>query len=447
MAPRKNKPRRVPDSPNPDPNDGLMLPPSGRSSRAPLGTSSAAKQASKKTSSASTSQATSSPSTSRTVPVQTLLPPHLRTEQHVDQQRRINHQDEIDHTRNRSSPASEDEDELPEDLNQQGKENADLRERRTETIKEKRAEVADIDTIKSIFNLNSDAQDLADQILDMNEASQRAAIIYDICERKSRGHQITPTLINPTSTQEEEIDHWQPSEVLKNKIKDFIHETIYKCNLIAYSAFSDPSGHEIRDSLFVLCSNFVLQSSAKFKEEYLPAGFGDDEDSDEKVFSLVKKLARYERQSFRDALVFNIIETSSSLVVGPVPSIHGLVFQIHKAFSPKGRSLNYEKIVAETDATARARFAYIRLAFAKYYMETAGTKKKKTPWTPVDNFLISLQKKTPNYRVAWGQCILEKDHALFGSGQTQFESLPDDVDLLPTEEEIQELIAYNESTE
>ncbi|OAV97122.1 hypothetical protein PTTG_26147 [Puccinia triticina 1-1 BBBD Race 1] len=196
MAPRRNKPRpRVPDSPNPDPNEGLMPPPSGRFSRAPLGTSSAAKQASKKTSSASTSQATSSPSTT----VQTLLPPHLRTEQHVDQQRRTNHQDEIDHTRNRS-PGSEDKDELPEDLNQQGKENADLRERRTEIIKEKRAEVADIDTIKSIFNLNSDTQDLADQILDMNEASQRAAIIYNICEHKSRGHQITPTLINPTST-------------------------------------------------------------------------------------------------------------------------------------------------------------------------------------------------------------------------------------------------------
>ncbi|KAH9808930.1 hypothetical protein DFH28DRAFT_907262 [Melampsora americana] len=242
---------------------------------------------------------------------------------------------------------------------------------------------------------------------------------------------------------------WTPRSDFGTRIINVMHLTLKDHTIEAYTNTVYADKTPIIGSFHRKTMQALMGKTPAWKAETLPPDFGDTLDdltAHVKFMGGFKDRLRHQRDNFRVILLKNIRVTAESVNEDllPVPTMKELLGDVRvyischdlaRWFGPDSRT--NDEIEAATDATARARFAYLT---TKYCLSTEKQKKLqfgKSQWDWIDAQLSTLRSKDRAYRRAFDSVILARDEYYFDGKKTIEDIQADEHGFnLPTEADI-----------
>ncbi|PLW39682.1 hypothetical protein PCASD_15453 [Puccinia coronata f. sp. avenae] len=178
-------------------------------------------------------------------------------------------------------------------------------------------------------------------------------------------------------------------------------------------------------SLLYLTMNGVEGLSDDFKRDHLPLGFlKHNPVAQSMVLGVVRDITKHPRGNICDAILYNVLEDHGNCMdTGSVPPIAELSVLIYQQLTSTEATMKDKDVEEKISHLLQGRLAHIRIQTIHQLLKSLGA----------------------DYQAAHTKAVLQKDHALFGQGDS-FLQIDQHAITMPTEAEVQALINPNQST-
>ncbi|KAA1068128.1 hypothetical protein PGTUg99_019558 [Puccinia graminis f. sp. tritici] len=205
-------------------------------------------------------------------------------------------------------------------------------------------------------------------------------------------------------------------------------------NVEAYSRTHTTGGLPIASTPLLLLTQHLAAQSDEFKEDYLPAGWPDDEAANHSVLGLLRSLVKHERGSLRNLLLTNVKEFNCRAIEGPVPKLGDLILVIDRIMGSRDSLSPAQEIRDAYTATMKVRLAFIRLEVLHHYLNPDPAT-NLSQWDIIDRKLEFLRRQSLHYKQAYARLIIKIDRELFGPHE--FADIPKEAISLPSDDQVQ----------
>ncbi|KAI7934478.1 hypothetical protein MJO28_016993 [Puccinia striiformis f. sp. tritici] len=303
-------------------------------------------------------------------------------------------------------------------------------------------DTAFIQEMQEVFRLDGEFASLSDQLAFVPTSRQYVVMMLGMLSMRQafgrflqeRQTPTTPpnTANDPSAVTRARNFHFHPdfARLVHNKTR----ELLLTHDLHVYSCDAPREAPATARSLLALVLAHVNAQDDAFRNEFLPPGYtGRDAFAEGSVVVLLRETLRHDWGKFRDILLTNILRVGDAEIKEAVPSMGQLMRILNDKMGPPGATPANNNPPDANAARVRARMSYLRIKTAQSYLfPTPGQSGKQ--WKSVDKYLLWLDAQDRQYRRAFFQLCLNKDHELFG--RHCISDMDHSLIRLPTDEEV-----------
>ncbi|KAA1134478.1 hypothetical protein PGTUg99_001699 [Puccinia graminis f. sp. tritici] len=293
------------------------------------------------------------------------------------------------------------------------------------------------------LELHPETKRIGGEMTRMSMAEREVTIFYtlkSIMERLDRMESAAP----PTTVAAETAIPSGPASTRTHEDVRYLTQTarrlMLRDDIEAYSHGTGANAETPDYSLLTLVMEKLNKQDVTFCRLHLPPWFlQHDQSSVPSVITLARGQIKHVRNKTRNILLWGIIPNPKAKPEDQgIPNIHKLARMLWRHFTGNKCAKSDAQVDEELGPALKVRFAYMRLATIKNYMDPNA--RNTSQWDTIDAQLLANRMEPSDYTKAWRHLINDRDHELF-KDTPMFEELDLTFALCPTHEEIIERMA------